>query len=105
MNLRKLSAMEKKTYNYIKDAGEIQTTNLPKQMWGAIPNLKNVGLVEVIKKYTSYFKSRKKKFVKIKNEKNYSRVMVSEDRTLARIGVNLVKPNELSTQLMVQNNE
>jgi hypothetical protein len=101
MNLRKLSAMEKKTYNYIKDAGEIQTTNLPKQMWGAIPNLKNMGLVEVFKKYTSYFKSRKKKFVKIKTKENYSRLMVSEDRKLARIGVNLVNPNGLSTQLMV----
>jgi hypothetical protein len=42
---------------------------------------------------------------KIKNEKKYSRLMVSEDRALARIGGNLVKPNELSTKLMVQNNE
>jgi hypothetical protein len=38
-------------------------------MWGAIPNLKNKGLVEVFKRYTSYFKSRKKKFVKIKENK------------------------------------
>jgi hypothetical protein len=35
-------------------------------MWGAITNLQNLGLVEIFKKYTSYFKSRKKKFVKIK---------------------------------------
>jgi hypothetical protein len=60
--------MEKKTYDYIKEVGEIQTTNLPnKRMWGTIPNLENKGLVEVYKKYTSYFRSRKKKFVKITN--------------------------------------
>jgi hypothetical protein len=64
--MSELTAMQKETYNFIKDAGEIQTTNLPKRMWGAIPNLKNKVLVEVFKKYTSYFRSRKKKFVKIK---------------------------------------
>ena len=64
--MKELSGIEKKTYDFIKGAGEIQTTNLPKRMWGAIPNLKNMGLIEVFKKYTSYFKSRKKKFVKIK---------------------------------------
>jgi hypothetical protein len=36
-------------------------------MWGAILNLVEMGLVEVFKKYTSYFRSRKKKFVKITN--------------------------------------
>jgi len=69
MSMRELSVIEKKTYDFIKDAGEIQTTNLPKRMWGAIPNLKNRELVEVFKKYTSYFRSRKKKFVKIKNSR------------------------------------
>jgi hypothetical protein len=65
--MNELGELEKKTYDFIKEAGEIQTNNLPKRMWGAIPNLKNKGLVEVFKKYTSYFKSRKKKFVKIKD--------------------------------------
>jgi len=65
--MRKLTGIEKKTYNFIKEVEEIQTTNLPnKRMWGTIPNLENMGLVEVFKKYTSYFRSRKKKFVKIK---------------------------------------
>ncbi|MBN1784945.1 MAG: hypothetical protein JW815_04340 [Candidatus Bathyarchaeota archaeon] len=64
-----LSKIQKETYNFIKDVGEIQTNNLPKRMWGAVPNLKNKGLVEVFKKYTSYFRSRKKKFVKIKKDK------------------------------------
>jgi len=67
MSMKELSVIEKKTYKFIKDAGEVQTTNLPKRMWGAIPNLKNMGLVEVFKKYTSYFRSKKKKFAKIKN--------------------------------------
>jgi hypothetical protein len=67
MEMRELTENEQETYNYIKAVGEIQTSNLPdKRMSGAIPNLKNMGLVEVFKKYTSYFRSRKKKFVKIK---------------------------------------
>jgi len=67
--MRELTEMEQKTYNFIKEVGEIQTTNLPdKQMWGTIPNLKNLGLVEVFKKYTSLFRSRKKKFVRIKKK-------------------------------------
>ncbi len=67
--MRELTEIERKTYNYIKAVGEIQTSNLPnKQMCGTIPNLKNMGLVEVFKKYTSYFRSRKKKFVKIKEK-------------------------------------
>lgn len=69
--MKELSRIEKKTYNFIKDAGEIQTTNIPdKHMCGAVASLKNMGLVEVFKKYTSYYRKRKKKFVKIKqNEK------------------------------------
>jgi hypothetical protein len=67
--MRELTEIEKETYNFIKEVGEIQTTNLPnKRMWGAIPNLNNMGLVEVYKRYTSYFRSRKKKFVKIKEQ-------------------------------------
>jgi hypothetical protein len=67
--MRELSEIEKETYDFIKEFGEIQNTNLPnKRMWGAIPNLENLGLVEVFKKYTNrYFRSRKKKFVKIKD--------------------------------------
>lgn len=68
-NTRELSEIQRETYDYIKEVGEIQTTNLPdKRMWGAIPNLVELGLVEVFKKYTSYFRSRKKKFVRIKDD-------------------------------------
>lgn len=66
--MKELSELQSQTYNYIKEVGEIQTTNLPdKRMLGAIPNLVELGLVEVFKKYTSYYRSRKKKFVKIKD--------------------------------------
>ncbi len=69
--MRKLSEIEKKTYDYIKKIAEIQTTNLPgKRMCGAIPNLEKLGLVEVFKKYTSYYRSRKKKFVKIRDNQD-----------------------------------
>jgi hypothetical protein len=65
-NMNKLSEIQKETYNYIKEVGQIQTTNLPdKRMWGTIPNLVEIGLVEIFKKYTSYFRKRKKKFVRI----------------------------------------
>lgn len=65
--MRELSEIEKKTYNFIKDAGEIQTSNIhDKRMCGAVSSLKNMGLVEVFKKYTSYYRKSKKKIVKIK---------------------------------------
>ena len=68
--MRELTEIEQKTYDFIKEVGEIQATNLPdKRMWGTIPNLKNMGLVEVYKKYTSIFRRKKKKFVKIRNKK------------------------------------
>jgi len=65
--MKELSEIQRQTYNLIKEVGEIQTTNLPdKRMWGTIPNLVQLELVEVFKKYTSYFRSQKKKFVRIK---------------------------------------
>ncbi len=66
MSLEDLSELERKTYEIIKEAGEIQPKNLPPRMVGAVPNLKNKGLVEVYKKYTSLFRRKKKKFVKVK---------------------------------------
>jgi hypothetical protein len=65
--MKELSEIEKKTYDFIKAAGEIQTSNIQdKRMCGAVASLKNMGLVEVFKKYTSYYRKSKKKFVKIK---------------------------------------
>ncbi len=66
MALEDLSELERKTYEIIKEAGEIQPKNLPDRMVGAVPNLKNKGLVEIYKKHTSLFRRKKKKFVKVK---------------------------------------
>ncbi|KON33573.1 hypothetical protein E2P47_00800 [Candidatus Bathyarchaeota archaeon] len=65
--MEELTNTEKKTYNFIKKVGEIQTNNISdKHMIGAISKLKNLGLVEVFKKQTSEYRKRKKKFVRIK---------------------------------------
>ena len=65
-----LSRIEKKTYDLIKRKAEIQTRNLPdKKMIGAIANLKNMGLVEIYRRYTSRYRRKKKKFVRIKNKR------------------------------------
>lgn len=45
LNVQDLGEIEKKTYSFIKNAGEVQSTNLPKQMLGAVPSLKNKGLI------------------------------------------------------------
>jgi len=67
LDLEDLSRIERKTYDLIKRKGEIQTRNLPdKKMTGAISNLKSMGLVEVYRRYTSRYRRKKKKFVRIK---------------------------------------
>jgi len=37
---------------------------MPKRLWGAIPNLKNAGLVKTYRKATTQWASKKKTFVK-----------------------------------------
>ncbi|MGC9321925.1 MAG: hypothetical protein ACP5FY_06775 [Kosmotogaceae bacterium] len=70
MALEDLSELERKTYDIIKEAGEIQPKNLPDpRMMGAVSNLKAKGLVVVFKRYTSWSRKRKKKFVKVKENK------------------------------------
>jgi hypothetical protein len=70
-NMGELTETEKRTLDFIKKVGEIQTNNIPdKHMVGAISKLKNMGLVEVFKKQTSYYRKNKKKFVKIKERLN-----------------------------------
>jgi hypothetical protein len=65
--MEKLTEIEKRTLTFIKNVGEIQTNNIPdKHMVGALSKLKNMGLVEVFKKQTSYYRKNRKKFVRIK---------------------------------------
>lgn len=67
MALEDLSKLERKTYEIIKEAGEIQPRNLPdRRMMGVVSNLRAKGLVVVFKRYTSRSRKRKKKFVKVK---------------------------------------
>ena len=67
MGLGDLTELERKTYELIKEAGEIQPKNLPNpRMMGAVANLKAKGLVEVFKKYTTWSRKRKRKFVRVK---------------------------------------
>ena len=67
LKLKDLTEIERKTYEFIKEVGEIQPKNMPdSRMVGAIANLKNKGLVKIYKKYTSIFRRKKKKFVKAK---------------------------------------
>ncbi|UCF58821.1 MAG: hypothetical protein JSV15_07160 [Candidatus Bathyarchaeota archaeon] len=67
MKLKDLTEIEKKTYEFIKKVGEIQSKNMPdRRMVGAVINLKNKGLVEIYKRHTGRYRRKKKKFVKVK---------------------------------------
>ena len=60
----KITELEQKVFDYIKVHDELQVSNVPKMMWGAIPNLKTAGLVKTYKKPTTPWASKKKTFVK-----------------------------------------
>jgi len=67
MGLEGLTELERRTYELIKGAGEIQPKNLPNsRMMGAVANLKAKGFVEVFRKYTTWSRKRKRKFVRVK---------------------------------------
>jgi len=53
-----LTEFEKKVYSFIKERGEVLISNVPSRMMGAVPNLKNSGLVEVYKKLTTPWASK-----------------------------------------------
>ncbi len=61
-----LTALEKEAYELIKRSGELMTINVPSAMRGAIPGLVNKGLVEVVKRFTSPRKRRKRKFLRVR---------------------------------------
>ena len=65
--LMNLSRIEKRTYDFIRDTGEIQTRYLHNdRMSGAVATLQDKGLVVVYEKYTSIYQRKKKKSVRIK---------------------------------------
>jgi len=61
-----LTKLEREVYELIKNSGEIMTTSIPPKLRGAIPNLINKGLVEVYKRHTSPWSSKKRKFLRVK---------------------------------------
>ncbi len=67
-----LPEFEKEVYDFIKERGEILTSNLPMRMRGAIPSLKNKGVIEVFKKRTSRWATRKRKFVRVEGSRSDS---------------------------------
>lgn len=60
----KLSVFEQQTYDYVKEHGEMIVTNVPKNLMGTIPHLKNLGLLETFRKPATQWASQKKTFVK-----------------------------------------
>ena len=64
----KITEFEQKVYEYIKVHDELQVSNVPKMMWGAIPNLKSAGLVKTYKKPTTPWASKKHTFVQALQE-------------------------------------
>jgi hypothetical protein len=72
LKMEKLTRIEKGTLDFLKEVGEIQTSNIrDKRMVGAIATLKNKGLVEIYRRYTSRFRRKKKKFVRVKAKQDY----------------------------------
>ena len=63
-----LTDLEMEVYMFIKKRGELLTKSTPPKMMGAIPNLKNKGLVEVFKRRTSLGSSKKRKYVRAKKD-------------------------------------
>lgn len=59
-----LTDFEREVYAFVKERGEILTTDMPKRMSGAIPNLKRKGFIELYKKTTSRRASKKRKFIR-----------------------------------------
>ena len=62
--MSKLTNFEKEVYAFIKAQGEVQISNLPRRMWGAIPKLRNAGQVKTYKRPTVLGASKKQTFVK-----------------------------------------
>ena len=64
----KLTKLEMETYEFIRRHGDVMTVNIPPRMRGAVPSLKNKGLVEVYKDYTTPWSTKKMKFVRVKGD-------------------------------------
>ena len=80
MTSKKLTEIEKKTYEFIRNAGSIHPRDMPDHnMVGAVSTLKHRGLVEIYRDYTSSHQKKKKKFVRIKSELSYEEAESPDD--------------------------
>jgi len=61
-----LTPLEREVFELIKRTGEIMTMNVPSRMRGVIPSLVNKDLIEVVKRRTSPWRPKKKKFLRVK---------------------------------------
>ncbi|MCD6088126.1 hypothetical protein J7K07_00180 [Candidatus Bathyarchaeota archaeon] len=61
-----MSPTEIQLYEYLRKAGEVPTSNIPRRLTGALPSLIRKGLVEVYKKQTILWSAKKTKFVRVK---------------------------------------
>ena len=62
-----LSDIEQKTLDFLRTVVEYRIRDLPdKRMVGAIATLRDKGYVEFHKRYTSIYRRKKKKFVRVK---------------------------------------
>lgn len=62
---QKISVLEQELYDIIKERGELIVSDIPKNMMGAIPSLKNAGLVETFRKPVIQWASKKQMHVKV----------------------------------------
>jgi len=59
-----LTDFEREVYGFIRERGEVLTSEIPPRMMGAVPNLKNRGLVEVYRRPTTRWASKKRTFIR-----------------------------------------
>ena len=62
--LSQITEREKQVYDYINGSDEIIVSNMPRNMMGAIPKLKDLGLVKTYRKKVNQWNKKKHTFVK-----------------------------------------
>ena len=68
-----LTEFENEIYDFIRKHGDVLTTDIPTRLSGAIPNMKNKGVIEIFKKNTSRWAPKKRKFVRARSFKSDSK--------------------------------
>jgi len=68
-----MTEFEKEIYDFIRKHGEMLTSDIPTRLSGAIPNMKNKGVIEIFRRQTSRWAPKKRKFVRIRSFKSDSK--------------------------------